>query len=152
MNKRVLCKHYRDDYQGVSRWIVTLPAWFSNEKPNGNNDFFVQDSLQLRLTLSRWGIKVNRGILIGGDDMASSGWEYDISVLSWENIIGRTTGDNHARIFFCEDEGPCSEDKSDNKKLDKIISVLNSKGLQNWELVQAVLQDQGLICFWKRPK
>ena len=84
--------------------------------------------------------------------MASSGWEYDISVLSWENIIGRTTGDNHARIFFCEDEGPCSEDKSDNKKLDKIISVLNSKGLQNWELVQAVLQDQGLICFWKRPK
>jgi len=79
-------------------------------------------------------------------------WQYDISVHTVGEIVGHAqTAPEAGRVLFCGQEGQCFFDDSPNPYLQAIIGILNARGAEGWILTQAVLRQQDMICFWRRP-
>ncbi len=53
-------------------------------------------------------------------------------------------------ILFCSSEGGCNMEVIASKQIEKMEILLNEKGLQGWELVQASFGKDGVLVFWKR--
>jgi len=78
-------------------------------------------------------------------------WEYDISVFSASQIAAAAQAtQNTERVLFCEAEGRCFFDDAPNPYLAAMTGVLNERGREGWILVQTILRQQDMICFWRR--
>ncbi len=53
-------------------------------------------------------------------------------------------------ILFCSTEGGCNMEVIASKQIEKMEILLNERGLQGWELVQASFGKDGVLVFWKR--
>ena len=78
-------------------------------------------------------------------------WEYDISVLAASEIVAASQATQSTdRVLFCGAEGQCFFDDAPNPYLKAMVGLLNERGQQGWILVQTVLRQQDMICFWRR--
>jgi hypothetical protein len=78
-------------------------------------------------------------------------WEYDISVhTAGEVAVGAKVAPDPERVLFCGVEGECFFDAAPNPYLKSITTLLNTRGREGWILVQTVLREQDMICFWRR--
>jgi len=55
-------------------------------------------------------------------------------------------------MVYCDYQGQCFFDESPSPYMKAIIEILNAQGEQGWGLVQIVLREQELICFWRRDR
>ena len=55
-------------------------------------------------------------------------------------------------MLYCDPEGVCFFDDAPNPYLAAIAEVLDAQGEQGWILVQVVLREQDMICFWRRQR
>jgi methyl coenzyme M reductase gamma subunit len=79
-------------------------------------------------------------------------WEYDISVHAAGEIVAAAQGAPEGdRVLFCQAEGQCFFDDAPNPYLRAMVTILNARGRDGWVLVQTVLRQQDMICFWRRP-
>ncbi|NLG27763.1 MAG: hypothetical protein GX557_07605 [Chloroflexi bacterium] len=79
-------------------------------------------------------------------------WEYDISVHTLAQIVSSAEADTaEGRVLFCGAEGRCFFDDAPNPYMQAITEMLNERGLSGWILVQTVLRQKDMICFWRRP-
>ena len=53
-------------------------------------------------------------------------------------------------VYFCTADGECSEEPAPTNLTSKLISKLNDRGREGWELVHVVLSPRGIVTFWKR--
>jgi hypothetical protein len=53
-------------------------------------------------------------------------------------------------ILFCSREGSCNAELVPSDQIRKMENLLNDRGLQGWELVQASFGKDGMLVFWKR--
>ncbi len=74
--------------------------------------------------------------------MDMKGFEYDIST----HHLAR---DNRMRIF-CSEAGDCAVGQGIGSDSVAVVTVLNERGRNGWELVQIFFGGDGFICFWKR--
>jgi hypothetical protein len=54
--------------------------------------------------------------------------------------------------YFCTDEGECKLNELPSDQLNAFEALLNERGLNGWELVQAFFSDDGLVAVWKKDK
>jgi hypothetical protein len=69
-------------------------------------------------------------------------FEYEITkhpAESFENVI-----------YFCTETAECSLDEVPVDQTEILVSILNERGEQGWELVQIAFGKEGLMAFWKR--
>ena len=52
--------------------------------------------------------------------------------------------------YFCSETGDCTLQSIPSRQIEKMRDVLNERGSQGWELVQASFGKDGLVAFWKR--
>ena len=53
-------------------------------------------------------------------------------------------------ILFCSSDGICNMEMVPSEQIKKMENLLNERGLQGWELVQASFGKDGMLVFWKR--
>lgn len=53
-------------------------------------------------------------------------------------------------ILFCSSDGSCNVEEVASGQIKKMETLLNERGLEGWELVQASFGKNGLLVFWKR--
>ncbi|HKI48096.1 MAG TPA: DUF4177 domain-containing protein [Desulfobacteria bacterium] len=54
--------------------------------------------------------------------------------------------------YFCTDEGDCRLDELPSEHLAAFADLLNERGADGWELVQAFFNTDGVVTVWKREK
>ena len=52
--------------------------------------------------------------------------------------------------YFCSEEGQCNYEQLPLAQLKAMENLLNEKGSQGWEMVQALFGEDGVVVFWKR--
>lgn len=79
-------------------------------------------------------------------------WEHDISVHTAGEVAARAqVTPEEERVLFCGTQGQCFFDAAPNPYIQAISAILDERGRQGWILVQTVLREQDMICFWRRP-
>lgn len=53
-------------------------------------------------------------------------------------------------VYFCSEVGACSIEDVSADQTRILADILNEKGKQGWELVQAFFGKDGVIALWKR--
>ncbi|MGC9967912.1 MAG: hypothetical protein ABSE08_21225 [Syntrophobacteraceae bacterium] len=53
-------------------------------------------------------------------------------------------------ILFCSSDGSCDMEVVAFEQIKKMETLLNERGLEGWELVQASFGKEGVLVFWKR--
>ena len=53
-------------------------------------------------------------------------------------------------ILFCSSDGSCNMEVVASEQIKKMETLLNERGLEGWELVQASFGKEGVLVFWKR--
>ncbi len=69
----------------------------------------------------------------------------------FEYQISHHSGDTFERVvYFCSESGECSigEVPADQTRI--LTDILNERGRQGWELIQAFFGKDGLMALWKR--
>ena len=79
-----------------------------------------------------------------------SSWKYDISVYGIEGLEDKFS--EATPVVACDPEGVCFFRESHRPDIGELISVLNERGEDGWELVEMVSSPSGLVCIWKRRK
>jgi hypothetical protein len=81
--------------------------------------------------------------------------EYTITIHTADEIL-TTIPDRPAEgeppVLYCDAQGACFFDNAPNPYLAAIVDILNAQGEQGWVLVQVVLREQDMICFWRRER
>jgi len=52
--------------------------------------------------------------------------------------------------YFCSQEGECWMEEVPEEGPQGLVSLMNQRGLERWELVQFVFGEDGIMAFWKR--
>ncbi len=52
--------------------------------------------------------------------------------------------------FFCAENGTCNLEEVPRDQIGRLTEILNERGEQGWELVQAAFGNGGLLAFWRR--
>ncbi len=69
----------------------------------------------------------------------------------FEYEITRHPSDKFNRlVFFCSETGECSLDEVPNDQIKILEGLLNERGSNGWELIQASFGKDGIVAFWKR--
>ena len=53
-------------------------------------------------------------------------------------------------IYFCSESGECGLEQVPVDQVKALEDILNQKGKQGWELLQASFGKDGVMAFWKR--
>jgi len=53
-------------------------------------------------------------------------------------------------VYFCSEVGACSIEEVPTHQTRILTDILNERGRQGWELVQAFFGKDGVIALWKR--
>jgi hypothetical protein len=53
-------------------------------------------------------------------------------------------------VYFCSEAGVCALENVPSNQIERMRDILNERGSQGWELVQASFGKDGLMAFWKR--
>jgi len=82
-------------------------------------------------------------------------YEYAITTHTADEIFAKipnlpTAGE--LPVLYCDARGACFFDNAPNPYLAVIVEILNAQGEQGWILVQTVLREQDMICFWRREQ
>jgi len=82
-------------------------------------------------------------------------WEYDITVHTRVEIEA-AGGKMHPaaggeELFLCDDQGVCFFDRTPDRNVNVLRSILNERGAQGWQLVQLDYRRDRLIGTWRRP-
>ena len=82
-------------------------------------------------------------------------YEYTITVHKADEILD-TLSDLpvgvEPPVLYCDSRGICFFDEAPNPYVTAIVEILNEQGEQGWILVQVVLREQDMICFWRRER
>ncbi len=54
--------------------------------------------------------------------------------------------------FICSEEGTCAIQETSAGSLDLLVSILNERGREGWELVELISRPSGLVAIWKREE
>jgi hypothetical protein len=93
----------------------------------------------------------NRQLSPSGQEVEQMGkWEYDISVYGIEGL--EEASSDVTPVIACDPEGVCFFKDTHRPDIGALISVLNERGENGWELVEMVSSPGGLVCIWKRRK
>jgi len=69
----------------------------------------------------------------------------------FEYEVTRHTGDEFEKVvYFCSEAGECTINEVPGNQTKALVSFLNERGQEGWELVQMSFGKDGLIAFWKR--
>lgn len=52
--------------------------------------------------------------------------------------------------YFCTEQGECGLDQLPQEQVKAFEDILNQRGTQGWELVQALFGSNGVLTIWKR--
>ena len=77
-------------------------------------------------------------------------WVYEISFHPVQEILEEAQ--KQLEVIPCDSKGKCLFKDMPTANLEALITVLNRRGEQGFELVQLNFHNQELICFWKKPK
>jgi len=82
-------------------------------------------------------------------------WEYDITSYSIEQVLAMRDKlglppEPERPVMFCTDKGACFFDNIPSANVQIIIDILNSRGLEGWQLVGVNFRADEMLCFWKR--
>lgn len=69
-------------------------------------------------------------------------FEYEISL--------HTSDEFRTLAYFCGPTGQCDLHDVPGSQADVLKGILNQRGRDGWELVQAVFGHDGLLAIWKR--
>jgi hypothetical protein len=53
-------------------------------------------------------------------------------------------------VYFCSEVGECHPEEIPSDETKTLREILNQRGGQDWELVQAFFSKNGMVAFWKR--
>lgn len=53
-------------------------------------------------------------------------------------------------VYFCSEIGECRPEEIPGDETKTLQEILNERGGQGWELVQAFFSKNGVVAFWKR--
>ena len=53
-------------------------------------------------------------------------------------------------VYFCTEEGQCNVEQLPFDQLKAVETLLNERGSEGWEMVQALFGKDGVVVFWKR--
>jgi hypothetical protein len=53
-------------------------------------------------------------------------------------------------VYYCSDKGECTYDDLPSEQIKSLQNILNQKGAEGWELIQAFFGEDGIVAFWKR--
>ncbi|MCR4407657.1 MAG: hypothetical protein NUW24_12190 [Anaerolineae bacterium] len=82
-------------------------------------------------------------------------YEYTITTHTADEILAKIQSrpaEGELPVLYCDAQGTCFFDNAPNPYLESIIEILNTQGEQGWILVQTVLREQDMICFWRREQ
>ena len=69
----------------------------------------------------------------------------------FEYEVTHHTGDEFEKVvYFCSEAGECTINEVPGNQTKALVSFLNERGQEGWELVQMSFGKDGLIAFWKR--
>lgn len=81
--------------------------------------------------------------------------EYAITTHTADEILAKIPdlpAEGESPVLYCDAQGACFFDNAPNPYLTAIVEILNAQGEQGWILVQVVLREQDMICFWRRDR
>ncbi|MGQ9600749.1 MAG: hypothetical protein ACUVWZ_15200 [Anaerolineae bacterium] len=81
-------------------------------------------------------------------------YEYAITTHTADEILAKIPNlpADETPVLYCDAQGTCFFDNAPNPYLESIVEILNVQGKQGWILVQVVLREQDMICFWRREQ
>lgn len=82
-------------------------------------------------------------------------YEYAITVHKAGEILARVPDlqeEVTPPMVYCDYQGICFFDEAPNPYMTAIVEILNAQGEQGWALIQIVLREQDMICFWRRNR
>lgn len=80
-------------------------------------------------------------------------WEHAITVHQAADILlaaNQALPADEAPVLYCDSAGKCFFDEAPNPYITAIKDILNEQGKEGWILVQVVLRQRDMICFWRR--
>ena len=70
---------------------------------------------------------------------------------NYEYDITRHKADEFQHVnYFCNSTGECSLETIPSEQTAALISILNSRGREGWELIQTHFGEGGMLSLWKR--
>ena len=82
-------------------------------------------------------------------------YEHAITVHKADEILARVPdlkAETTPPMVYCDSQGQCFFDEAPSPYMTAIVEILNAQGEQGWGLVQIVLREQDMICFWRRDR
>jgi len=79
-------------------------------------------------------------------------FEYKVKIFSMEDLKekGVVVDTENNIVYACRSDGACEVHNVKLEQLDNLSTVMNAMGEEQWELVQLVFHQSGVISFWKR--
>jgi hypothetical protein len=69
----------------------------------------------------------------------------------FEYEITRHTADSFREItYFCSETGDCRLEEVPTEQAQIMVGILNTRGLEGWELIQMNFGKDGVLAWWKR--
>lgn len=66
------------------------------------------------------------------------------------DILKHKMKDFNELVYFCSESGECLLEDVSVSQTKVLGDILNSRGVEGWELIQLAFGNQGIITFWKR--
>ncbi|OGO04860.1 MAG: hypothetical protein A2Y73_08260 [Chloroflexi bacterium RBG_13_56_8] len=80
-------------------------------------------------------------------------WEHSITVHTVGELLSKVSPVEEERVIYCDaSAGSCFFDEAPNPYLEAMVGTLDELGQEGWELVQGVLREEEMICFWRRMR
>ncbi len=82
-------------------------------------------------------------------------WEYDITAYSAAQVLAErdklgVQGEAPESTLFCTEKGVCFFDELPNPNTQAILSLINARGQEGWQMVSVSFRAEEMICFWMR--
>lgn len=80
-------------------------------------------------------------------------FEYIVKIFSMQDLEdkGIVLDSENNIVYACRTDGACEIHDVKMEQLDNLSLLLNIMGEEDWELVQLVFHQSGIVSFWKRP-
>jgi hypothetical protein len=80
-------------------------------------------------------------------------FEYSVKIFSMKDLEdkGIVLDSENNIVYACRTDGACEIHDVKMEQLDNLSQLLNIIGEEDWELVQLVFHQSGIVSFWKRP-
>ena len=53
-------------------------------------------------------------------------------------------------VYFCTESGQCNIEEVGGNEMKILTDILNERGKEGWEFVQAIFGKDGVLIFWRR--